>query len=186
MLENASAEELRQSLAAAEDRLTTVDTLVFYYAGLSVRASDLGVTDQKELILPMQDFSIDRGADNLSLQDVVASMTQMEGVSRLVLFDACHGTTGIESGSIVLRPQDTGAFMILSSTQDDQYGMESTSYGGGIFTQTLLKQLTERRGSSEEVSVLRLASDVIARLADASEGRQRPKVVAFSADDISL
>jgi len=158
------------------------DLLLIYYAGNSIRSTDLRSDQPKALILNTFDLKLGNPLGNLTLNAVVEKLNPVTNAHRLIIIDGCHGTYGLPIPSTPISPQvkaSTGrTFQVITGTQDDEYGLEVA--GGGLFTKLLTSKLQDAASGNRRLSTNELLGATSAELGGRSGGGQRPKILTLS------
>jgi Caspase domain len=118
-----------------------------YFSGNAAVSKDGA---QQMLALMPYDVRLSDMSNVLFIKDVRTAMESSRALYKLLVTDTCHGTVGFTEEHFI-SPQSTlleapigPVFQFLAGTKDDEYGSESSSIGGGVFTHALVKVLLTR------------------------------------------
>ncbi len=181
--ESATLSGVHKALDAAAAATAEDDLLVIYYAGMTFRSTDVNKSASKPvLVLPTFDFRIAELANGLTLPALVAGMASSARGDVLIVLDGCHGTVGLgdPGGEPAIGTSRTAALQVMAASQDDEFGLEISSLGGGAFTQLLLRKIDHLANSSGGASTNAILAALTPELSLASSGKQRPKLVTIA------
>jgi hypothetical protein len=182
-LENPTVTQVIEAIDKIGSSIGTEDLLTFFFAGSSVRATDIRKDDPENLFLITHDFSVKNFDSGLTLQHVVERMLALRNQDNLLLLDGCYGTSGLDRAKLSQMLDNGDVLQIFAASQDDGYGMENPKIGGGVFTQTLLKDIASMRASGT-MSVSNIAATVTKNVVDATSAQQQPKLLTVGDGDI--
>lgn len=185
ILENPTTSDVLSAFDQIGTSIGKNDLLSFYYAGSSARATDISKGAPEQLLLPTRDFSLAHIGSALTLKVVISRMLALPNRDNLLLLDGCHGTGGLDLSTLTEVEKKGGVLQIFTASQDNGYAMESAKAGGGIFTQTFLKDFADMRGAGP-VSVSSIAAIVTGNVIETTDARQQPKLVTVGDGDIRL
>jgi hypothetical protein len=185
--ETATKTQVRSEIDKLISSSEADDLLLIYYAGNSMRSTDLRSDQPKALILNTFDLKLDNPLENLTLNAVVEKLNSVTNAYRLIIIDGCHGTYGLPIPSTPIRSQVKAStertFQVITGTQDDEYGFEVE--GGGLFTKLLTSRLQDAASGNRRLSTNELLGATSVELGSRSGGSQRPKIVTLSgAEDV--
>jgi hypothetical protein len=172
--ELATRPRIEQAISDAIGKSSNNDVLLVYYAGPSVRSSDIGISHTASLILPTFDLKWGDPSANLSLNEMVDRLGKASKLNRLIILDGCHGTYGLEK----ISADGDASFQIMAASQDDQLAFERADVGGGVFTWALIGQLRSSAKSDAPISAEELFSRAATELAHSNKFPQFPKFIS--------
>jgi hypothetical protein len=131
--ESATLSGMHKAIDAAAAATAEDDLLVIYYAGMTFRSTDVDKSASKPvLVLPTFDFRIAELANGLTLPALVARIASSARGDVLIVLDGCHGTVGLgDPGEPSIGASRTAALQVMAASQDDEFGLEISSLGGG-------------------------------------------------------
>jgi hypothetical protein len=179
LLENATTASIEQTINQQKSSASPDDLFLFYFSGRGIRSDEVKLAGDPYLIIGTSDMDLQQPRSNLGLPALVEHLKAIPARHRLLILDACYGTTGIKAVA-------DKTMQIFAGSQDNQYGTESALLGGGVFTSAVVGAL-QRTDDGGGVSMERLANEVSAQMALSEPTRQQPKLLTFpGADQIVL
>ena len=176
----ATRARVMESLAEIDKRATEDDVVVFYYAGnATADAHRPGAV--RVLRLFLADSRIGDEGGTLTINDLRAALEQIGAEQRLAILDGCHGTTGLlgvpAGGGLVTGIPSGPLLQFFAASSDDEYAMESSQAGGGVFTQALIQVLSDASQRGTRVRMSDVVTQTTSLVRAHSDGRQTPKLV---------
>lgn len=172
------AADLRRAVAAA----TADDTIAVFFAGHGGTAAD------GRYFLTTAATDPDRIAETAIDWQAIASLLGTAKARVLVVIDACHaGQTGLvtptNDGAVSsLAAVAAAPMVVLAASKGRQLSEEIAGGKGGVFTQTLVRKLTEERAAADTdgdgvLAVGEIYRSVKAAVEAGTGGRQTPWLV---------
>lgn len=176
------------AIAGLRNQATDEDLVVFYYAGNASVESLPGRRD-RSLFLLLADSRLDNIRSSISISELTKALEGTPGRHKIAILDSCYGTTGLtEVASSVMSPiatkADSPIFQYFVASGDDEIAEESSSLGGGAFTQSIIKVLSEGllTGGNNGLWMREVVIRTGTRIREHSMGRQSPKLVTVSGE----
>ncbi|MFY9819771.1 MAG: caspase family protein [Thermoanaerobaculia bacterium] len=120
--------------------LKSDDLLIIYFSGMGTAVKD-GSSKVLTLYPADWDGNSARGISILSLKERIE---RLPAHHKLLILDTCNGVAGLTISSADYAEKTSGpTFQVLAGTSNEEFAMESSSAGGGVFTSALLKGLKE-------------------------------------------
>jgi len=180
---DATREAILSALSRTVSSAAPEDTIIFAFSGHGVQTHD------GRYYLTTTSFDFDQlAATGLTWTDVSAVLRQAKA-RVIVILDACHaglsGTEGLGTNDDAIGAISSGArtpMLVLAASKGRQSSLEGAQWGGGVFTDALVRVLQTKRsdydvdhdGAIEVSELYRALKTIVSR---ETKGQQTPWLV---------
>ena|GEM_PF-1572460 len=133
-------EGFNRIFADTASRVGRNDTFVFFFAGISL----VDTRNGEFIIVPWDSAGVFENPHelNITANDILNGITSIQAKNILILLDSCESGSLLYSSDTAFerlaRQRQLDRVAIITATTGDQYSLESSSLGHGVFTASIL------------------------------------------------